>query len=158
MSTLRKGDAPVADRAASRRWSGVDATRSRTMAAVKQGGTEPELEVRSELQSLGYRFQVLARKLPGTPDIVLTSHKVVIFVHGCYWHGHSCPHGKRQSRTNTDYWLAKIRGNQARDKRNLAALRKNGWRALVIWECQIKKRQAMRGRMQKFLDGKTRRV
>jgi DNA mismatch endonuclease (patch repair protein) len=121
------------------------------MSAVKQKGTKPEVEVGKELRRMGYRFRSSDRDLPGTPDIVFKRRRAVIFVHGCYWHGHHCKHGKRQSKTNTEYWAEKIKRNRSRDRQNLAALRKIGWRALVIWECGLRNREALRSKMKRFL-------
>lgn len=112
--------------------------RSRLMSRIPSQNTKPERFVRSELHRLGYRYVLHKRGLPGTPDLVFPSRKKIIFVHGCYWHGHSCKYGRAQSKSNVDFWVAKIRRNRQRDAENIRALRKAGWRVLNIWECQIK--------------------
>lgn len=112
--------------------------RSRTMRAVKGANTAPELLVRRITHSLGYRFRLHRSDLPGKPDLVFVSRKKVIFVHGCFWHGHKCPRGDRMPKTNAPYWKNKIARNAARDKLHIVALRKQGWQVAVIWECKLK--------------------
>lgn len=115
--------------------------RSYNMSRIRGRNTKPELAVRSMLHSMGYRFTVngpLNRKLPGKPDIVLPKYKTVIFVHGCFWHGHQGCKDFRIPKTRTEWWQAKIEGNVARDKRQQEELRKLGWNVLVIWECEVK--------------------
>lgn len=112
-------------------------TRSRNMAAIRGTGTKPELVVRSGLHALGFRFRVHDGKLPGKPDIVLPRWKTVILVHGCFWHGHSCPLF-RWPGTREDFWRNKIEGNRKRDSAVEAALDDRGWRVLKIWECSMK--------------------
>jgi DNA mismatch endonuclease, patch repair protein len=114
-------------------------SRRRAMSAVKSADTTPEREVRRVLHRLGYRFRLRNLKLPGKPDLVLARHRLAIFVHGCFWHGHSCPRGSRLPKTNAAYWKKKISGNAARDKKRLREYRKLGWRTLVIWECQLRR-------------------
>lgn len=111
--------------------------RRRAMAAVKSHHTTPERRVRSALHRLGYRFRLHDAKLPGRPDLVLPGRRLVIFVHGCYWHGHRCRRGARMPKTNVEYWQTKIAGNVARDRRRKRELKQLGWRVLVIWECRI---------------------
>jgi len=113
-------------------------TRSRVMRAVKGKNTRPEQAVRSLLHALGYRFRLHRKDLPGSPDIVLPGRKAVIFVHGCFWHGHACKRGSRAPKTNADYWTKKLAGNVARDARTRVELEALGWRVLVVWECEIK--------------------
>jgi DNA mismatch endonuclease (patch repair protein) len=112
--------------------------RSRLMSRVRSRDTKPELIVRSTLHRLGYRYVLHCRNLAGTPDLVFPRRKKVIFVNGCFWHGHSCKFGRAQSKSNTEFWEAKIAGNAKRDKRNLAILRQQGWSVMVVWECRIK--------------------
>lgn len=107
------------------------------MARVKQKDTAPEMVVRKTLHRLGYRFRLHRRDLPGNPDIVLPKYKSVIFVHGCFWHGHDCPRGKRPA-TNTEFWNTKLDKNLERDKVALDSLGQLGWRVQVIWECETK--------------------
>ena len=114
--------------------------RSYNMSRIRGRNTKPELAVRSMLHSMGYRFTVngpLNRKLPGKPDIVLPKYKTVIFVHGCFWHGHQGCKDFRIPKTRTEWWQAKIEGNVARDKRQQEELRKLGWKVVVIWECEL---------------------
>ena len=110
--------------------------RRRNMAAVRSTDTLPERAVRSILHKLGLRFRLHQRALPGAPDIVLTRHKTAVFVHGCFWHGHSCPRGKVPS-TRPEFWLPKLQRNGERDRTNAASLRKLGWRVLTVWECEL---------------------
>jgi DNA mismatch endonuclease, patch repair protein len=112
--------------------------RSRNMAAIRSRDTKPEKAVRSLLHSLGFRFRLHRKDLPGKPDIVLPKHRTVIFVHGCFWHCHDCKEGLVVARTRADFWAAKRQGNVARDANNVIALEKAGWRVLIIWECETK--------------------
>ena len=121
----------------------IDEKRSRVMRAVKGRDTGPELIVRRALWSAGLRYRLYDKNLPGRPDIVFPSRKLVIFVNGCFWHGHAgCPRS-RIPKTRTEYWTQKIEGNKRRDiaaRRNLKAL---GWKALTIWECEIKQQEKL---------------
>ena len=112
--------------------------RSENMRKVRGRNTKPEVMVRCLLHRLGYRFRLHRRDLPGSPDIVLPKYKTVVFVHGCFWHGHSCRKGTLRPVTNAEFWARKIDGNIQRDQRNYAALRELGWRVLVVWQCQLK--------------------
>jgi len=114
--------------------------RSRIMARVRSKDTSPELIVRKLAHSLGYRFRLHRADLPGKPDLVFPSRHKVIFVHGCFWHQHSCPRGRRVPASNEAYWRKKLEGNVTRDKVHRRELRKLGWSVLVIWECQLKRR------------------
>ena len=111
--------------------------RSRMMSAVRGSNTAPELYVRRRLFAAGFRYRLHVAALPGRPDIVLPRRKTAVFVHGCFWHGHSCSRGKRPE-SNTEFWNAKIDGNIRRDRRNRAALRAAGWRCVVVWQCSLK--------------------
>lgn len=111
--------------------------RSRNMAAVPSRNTKPEKVVRSVLHSLGFRFRLHQKSLPGSPDIVLKRHNAVILVHGCFWHGHDCRRGKMPS-TQQEFWIPKLVGNRERDARQAKELRALGWRVLTIWECEAK--------------------
>jgi DNA mismatch endonuclease (patch repair protein) len=126
--------------------------RSRNMSRIKGRDTQPEKTVRSLLHSMGFRFRLHVKSLPGKPDIVLPRHKSVIFVHGCFWHGH--PGCRRASipTTRTDFWTAKISGNRQRDEHALAALEKLGYRCLVVWQCQLRDKAALRRRLATFLN------
>lgn len=114
------------------------AQRSRCMAAIRGKDTKPELAVRSVLYALDYRFRIHRSDLPGKPDIVLPRHSLAIFVHGCFWHMHSCRFGRVVPKTNAAFWASKRQSNVSRDRRNRLALRKLGWRTITIWECQTK--------------------
>ncbi len=116
--------------------------RSYNMSRIRSKNTKPELAVRSMLHQLGYRFTVNGPKnktLPGKPDIVLPKYKTVIFVHGCFWHGHEGCKDFRLPKTRTEWWKSKIEGNVARDKKAQKALRALGWKVLVVWECDLGK-------------------
>jgi DNA mismatch endonuclease (patch repair protein) len=112
------------------------AERSNMMARIKGKDTRPELVVRHILHAAGFRYRLHAKGLPGRPDIVLRSRKTLVFVNGCFWHGHDC-HGTRLPKSNRRFWNAKIRANMDRDVRNLAECRRLGWRVLVVWECAL---------------------
>lgn len=114
----------------------TDSRRSALMKRVRRKDTAPELAVRRFLHRGGFRFRLHRRDLPGTPDIVLTRYRTVIFVNGCFWHGHECAHGAVQPRTNRAFWQEKIRENRARDARKTAALRDAGWHVETVWECE----------------------
>ena len=109
--------------------------RSKIMATVRSRDTAPEILVRSILHFLGLRFRLHQAYLPGSPDIVLKRHLTVIFVHGCFWHGHSCRKGKPPA-SNKQFWLPKLEANRARDVRAAKELRSLGWRVLTVWECE----------------------
>ncbi len=121
------------------------------MAAVGQRDTAPELVVRRMLHGLGYRYRLHRRDLPGSPDLVFPVRQKVIFVHGCFWHGHTCPKGALP-KTRLDYWKPKIEKNKRRDVKVLAQLRKNGWRAATVWECELADALKLKRRLVRFLD------
>ena len=125
--------------------------RSRIMRAVKHRNTQPELEVRRLLHGMGYRYRLHVRELPGKPDIVFPSRKKVIFVHGCFWHGHSCKRGSRPPKTNAEYWNDKIARNVSRYACQLDELAAAGWSTLTVWECQISDTAALENRLNAFL-------
>lgn len=110
--------------------------RSEIMSKVGQKGTKPEIIVRKYLFSQGLRYRNNVKKLPGSPDIVLYKYRTAIFVHGCFWHGHSCRAG-HQPQSNVEYWLPKIEANEERDERKITELKKCGWHVIVIWQCEI---------------------
>lgn len=112
--------------------------RSRCMAAIKSNDTKPEMLVRRYLHAKGFRYGLHNKKLPGSPDIVLRRYKTVIFVHGCFWHGHENCKYYRMPKSNVEFWRTKIGRNRTRDERNIQDLKKQGWRVIVIWECQLK--------------------
>src|SRR3954462_7398535 len=123
------------------------AKRSAVMRRVKGKNTSPELKVRRLLHRLGARFRLHRKDLPGAPDIVLPGRKLVIFVHGCFWHGHDCARGSRVPKQNRDYWLAKVGRTVARDAAAQAALKAAGWRVETIWECHMKDEAALSDRL-----------
>ena len=128
----------------------TQAQRRYCMSQVRGEDTSPEIEVRRVLHCLGYRFRLHRRDLPGRPDIVLPKYRSVIFVHGCFWHGHrSCPRSARPT-SNASFWSNKLDNNIARDKRAMVRLRFLGWRVLVIWECQVRS-TALGPRLTRFL-------
>ena len=112
--------------------------RSAVMRAVKSTNTKPEVALRKALFALGYRYRLNVKGLPGKPDIVLPKYRTVIFVHGCFWHGHRCKRGARVPKSNTEYWIEKIARNKLRDRKNRAALEQLGWRVITLWECSLK--------------------
>ena len=126
--------------------------RSRIMRAVKSKDTKPEMIVRRLVHGMGYRYRLHRTGLPGKPDLVFGPRRKVIFVHGCFWHGHHCKRGARVPKTNIKYWTAKIGRNRQRDKDSEAALAAMGWRVLIVWECE-KKDGAVRTALAMTLDG-----
>jgi len=128
--------------------------RSRLMALVKGKDTTPELLVRKLVFSLGYRYRLHAKELPGHPDLVFRSRGKVIFVHGCFWHRHSDPSCRlsRLPQTRMDYWVPKFQKNQLRDDRVLAQLEGLGWQVLVVWECELRDPVAVKAKLKRFLD------
>lgn len=124
--------------------------RRRIMQSVKTKNTGPELTVRRALFAAGYRFRLHRKDLPGSPDIVLPGRKKVIFVHGCFWHGHGCAKG-RASKSRLDYWGPKLKANKDRDSRNRNALTKLGWDVLTLWQCELSDLDALNMRLQTFL-------
>ena len=116
--------------------------RHRCMAHIRSKNTKPEMTVRKYLFARGFRYRLHVRRLPGTPDIVLHRYATVIFVHGCFWHGHDDCGKFRLPQTNVDFWKAKIERNKARDLEDYAKLHKMGWHVLVVWECQLSKQQS----------------
>ncbi|MBI1389667.1 MAG: DNA mismatch endonuclease Vsr [bacterium] len=125
--------------------------RRRTMSRVRGKDTKPEWIVRRTAHGMGFRYRLHHAGLPGKPDLVFVSRRKVIFVHGCFWHGHSCKAGRNRPSSRTEYWTAKLDRNMARDRRNRRALKKQGWDVLVIWECQLKNEERLRARLAAFL-------
>jgi DNA mismatch endonuclease (patch repair protein) len=112
--------------------------RSEIMARITDRDTKPEMAVRRLLHRMGLRFRLHGKVLPGKPDIVLRKWKTVVFVHGCFWHGHDCKRGskKRRPKTNASYWNPKIEGNMIRDAKHAKELAVLGWRRIVVWDCE----------------------
>ena len=113
-------------------------TRSYNMSCIKGKNTKPEEIVRKYLFSLGFRYRKNDKRLPGTPDIVLPEYRTVIFVNGCFWHGHQGCRYFVVPKTNTEFWMNKIDANRARDQKKISELEAMGWRVIVIWECELK--------------------
>jgi len=107
------------------------------MSRVRQKNTAPEMRLRKRLHAEGLRYVLHSRSLPGRPDIAFPRYRTVVFVHGCFWHGHDCRSGRRPS-TNQEYWFEKIAANQIRDARKVAELEDQGWRVITVWECETK--------------------
>jgi DNA mismatch endonuclease (patch repair protein) len=125
--------------------------RSWNMSRIRGRDTKPELLVRSILHRLGFRFRLNRTKLPGRPDVVLTRHRTVVFVHGCFWHRHAGCRFAYTPKSNLQFWTTKLEGNVARDKKALRALRALGWRTVIVWECQTADGPKLANRLQKFL-------
>jgi DNA mismatch endonuclease (patch repair protein) len=124
--------------------------RSQRMARIRGKDTVPEWVVRRLAHSMGFRFRLHRRDLPGKPDLVFPSQRRAIFVHGCYWHGHDCKIG-RLPKSNVAFWEDKILRNRARDARNLADLKTAGWDVLVVWQCETKSLVDLEASLRKFL-------
>ena len=116
----------------------VSEQRSRNMSAIKSKNTKPEIKVRKVLHSMGYRFRLHSKDLPGSPDIVLPKYKTVIFVHGCFWHRHENCKYATTPKTRKEFWENKFKANINRDKLNQENLSSNGWKIIIVWECEIK--------------------
>jgi DNA mismatch endonuclease (patch repair protein) len=126
-------------------------TRSRIMAAVGTRNTGAERAIRSVVHRLGYRYSLRRTDLPGKPDLVFVSRRKVIFVHGCFWHGHSCRYG-RLPKSRPDYWKPKLAANKERDRLRARQLRSSGWSVLTVWQCELKNERRLEARIKGFLD------
>lgn len=115
--------------------------RSYNMSRIKGKDTKPEILVRRFLHANGFRYKLHDRTLPGKPDIVLPKYKTVIFVHGCFWHGHKDCKYFVVPKTRTEWWLNKINGNIANDEKAISALKKDGWKIIILWTCDLKKKE-----------------
>lgn len=134
----------------------VNRLRSRMMRAVRRFGTAPELRVRKLLHALGFRFRLNRGDLPGTPDIVLSKFRTVIFVHGCFWHRHSGCAKTTTPRTRAKFWREKFEANTERDQRKSKELEELGWRVAIIWECETKDWEALEQRLRHLLENPAR--
>jgi len=123
--------------------------RSENMSRIRSKGMKPEMLVRSITHRMGYRFRLHAADLPGKPDLVFRSRRRVIFVNGCFWHGHTCKEGLREPKSNIDYWRAKIARNRTRDIANREKLEAEQWSILTIWECEPE--ETIREKLREFL-------
>lgn len=132
-------------------WMDTRSPEQRTyiMQSVRSRDTGPELIVRSMLHRMGFRFSLHRKDLPGRPDIVLPKHKAVVFVHGCFWHGHGCAKGKLP-KSRLDFWGPKIQRNRNRDAESVKMLKAEGWRVLTVWQCQIKNANRLHKRLANF--------
>jgi len=117
-------------------------TRSKMMSGIRGKDTKPELVIRKPLFARGFRYRLHDKRLPGKPDLVFPKYKAVIFIHGCFWHGHDC-HLFKWPKTRPEFWKKKINRNIAVDKRNYIALSTEGWRILTVWECAIKGKERL---------------
>ena len=115
------------------------AQRHYTMSQIHSSSTKPELKLRRALWRLGFRYRVNSKRLPGKPDIVLPKYRTVIFLHGCFWHGHKDCKYYTTPKTNTEFWTAKVARNQERDQEVWRQLEAKGWFVIIVWECQLKK-------------------
>lgn len=125
--------------------------RRRIMQAVGTKDTGPEWAVRRLLHANGYRYRLHRKDLPGRPDIVLPGRRKVVFVHGCFWHGHNCPKGQAP-KSRGDYWLPKLLANSARDARNERELVALGWDVLTVWQCETKQEQTLLAKLRAFVE------
>ena len=125
------------------------------MSRIRGKDTKPEMTVRRLAHALGFRYRLHVTELPGTPDLVFPSRRKVIFVHGCFWHGHSCSRGA-VPQTRRGFWIPKLEKNRVRDLANLNKLGRLKWRRLVIWECQLNNLQRTETRIARFLDAPSR--
>jgi DNA mismatch endonuclease, patch repair protein len=126
--------------------------RSWNMSRIRGADTKPERIVRSLLHQSGYRFRLHRKDLPGRPDIVLPRYQAAILVHGCFWHRHKGCRFAYTAKSRQDFWKQKFTENVERDRRNLRALRKLGWRCLTVWECETRNPERLRARMIRFLE------
>src|SRR5688500_10260116 len=124
--------------------------RSANMRAIRAKDMQPEVLVRRLVHGLGFRYRLHDSALPGSPDLVFRSRRKVMFVHGCFWHGHGCKRA-HTPKSNTGYWEAKLKRNRERDQKHLAAIRALGWHALVVWECETAESELI-SRIFEFLD------
>ncbi len=121
------------------------------MARISGKNTQPEIMVRRILHALGSRFRLHRRDLPGCPDVVLPSRHLAIFVHGCFWHRHDGCKMSTIPKTRREFWAAKFAANVARDHRNIQVLKAIGWRAEVIWECETREPDLLKGKLAKLI-------
>lgn len=121
----------------------VDPARSALMSRVRARDTKPELAVRWALHTAGLRYRLHKKELPGSPDLVFPARRIVVFVHGCFWHCHAGCHGARMPKSHQDFWRPKLARNVTRDAEAVEALRKQGWTSLIIWECETRRPECL---------------
>lgn len=124
--------------------------RSKIMGAVKTSDTRPELLIRKSLHRMGFRYALHRRDLPGTPDLVFPKKRKIVFVHGCFWHGHGCSKGK-PPKSRLSYWLPKIETNRKRDRKTARKLRRAGWSVMIVWQCETGDPEKIVGKIARFL-------
>ena len=129
------------------------AQRSERMARIRGKDTGPELVVRRMTHAMGFRYRLRVKDLPGRPDLVFRKRRCVIFVHGCFWHRHQACALARLPKSRLEFWCDKLERNAERDEKNLELLRRQGWRALVVWECELKKPELVASKVRHFLEG-----
>jgi DNA mismatch endonuclease (patch repair protein) len=117
--------------------------RRRNMSAIKGKNTRPEMVVRTLLHSMGYRYRLHRKDLPGKPDIVLAKHRIAIFVNGCFWHRHECRWGTVTPKTRPEFWAEKRASNVVRDEKKNSALEKCGWKVVTVWECETRDNETL---------------
>ena len=123
------------------------------MQKVKSKNTQPEINLRKLLCGMGYRrYRLHYKNLPGKPDIVFVSSRKVIFLHGCFWHGHNCKSGRNTPKTNTDYWDPKLQKNKIRDLSHKRKIKGAGWSVLTVWECQLKESEKVKQRLKDYME------
>tara|TARA_B100001175_G_C19311286_1_gene543140 strand:+ start:163 stop:582 length:420 start_codon:yes stop_codon:yes gene_type:complete len=130
----------------------VSKERSKNMAAIKSKNTNPEIKVRKLLHSLGYRFRLHKKELPGSPDIVLKKYKTVVFVHGCFWHRHKECKYASNPKTREEFWNKKFLSNIERDIKVRERIKAAGWKSIVVWECELKDIQKLKKRLIPLFD------
>lgn len=126
--------------------------RSYCMSRIRSKNTKPEIIVRKVIHSMGYRFRLHRKDLPGKPDIVLPRLKKVIFVHGCFWHKHNCKYGRVKPKTNAEYWNKKRTATKIRDAEHRRKLKKLGWDVFIVWECETKRMDKLAKKTRSFLN------
>lgn len=126
--------------------------RSKIMKSIKSKDTFPEIALRKLVFSLGYRYRLYGKDLPGKPDLVFRSKRKIIFLHGCFWHQHSRCRDGHIPDSNKDYWVPKLNRTKIRDQSNIRRLRADGWKVLVVWECELKKLEKLSNKIVLFLD------
>ncbi len=128
--------------------------RSRNMSRIRSRDTKPELVVRRLVYHAGYRYRLHVKELPGKPDLVFRGRRKVIFVHGCFWHRHSCANGRATPWTREEFWQEKFRANKARDRKARQQLRGDGWSVLIVWECETRAKDhtALQKKLLQFLE------
>ena len=125
--------------------------RSFNMSRIRSRDTRPEMIVRTIVHRMGYRYRLHKKELPGKPDLVLVRHRKIIDVHGCFFHMHKCKYGSVVPKTNATFWKTKRLSNVERDRRNFETLKRDGWRVMIVWECETRNLPSLSSRIEKFL-------